>query len=406
MLPYPQLIVIAKGDCFDWMEKDSRSRLHQQSTLWQSPNLDYTSTLSYLGQGKPFLALNPSASMTYANGSLPGVAVPVLPTLKSQGNEERQKRLFQPLTNPYGCVVSTNESLSVMESLGLPYFKISQRIDERKWFYCVPHHCKTGNPAALNTVVQEKLSTPCNSGVNATSNMVPGSVQKEFFVLDQSGNRGNLILHSLIGSSSQNLNLARATDINACGLRQKELEAKRDLNHPWPVIYDELDENGKANEESEMHENTEELDALLYSDDSDCDDEETSTAHSPSELTGFYNKREEMEGSTDEVTSSFCATKRKRLADEESLLGDTASSFTKCEDDAQSSCFSGKTEGEPYCLEANKHLRRERICDTMNILQNIIPGGKGKDAVVILDEAVQYLRFLKHKAESLGVAMD
>jgi len=54
-------------------------------------------------------------------------------------------------------------------------------------------------------------------------------------------------------------------------------------------------------------------------------------------------------------------------------------------------------------LSGNKRMKRERIRETVNILQGIIPGVRGKDAMVVLDETIHYLKSLKLKAMALGL---
>ncbi|KAK1278694.1 Transcription factor SAC51 [Acorus gramineus] len=176
--------------------------------------------------------------------------------------------------------------------------------------------------------------------------------------------------------------------------------------------YDDLDE--EVVNESEMHEDTEEIDALLYSDDEydDLDEDVTSTGHSPSDMTGFECKRpaESME----EVASSSVPTKRRRLEKEEELdasLRDSASSLRTYFDEVEPSHGRGGNRGrqEDEASSNNhnnnkrsKNMKREKIQETVGVLRRLIPGGKGKDAALILDEAVQYLRSLKLKAKALG----
>ncbi|PIA56286.1 hypothetical protein AQUCO_00700548v1 [Aquilegia coerulea] len=387
------------------MGKDCGSHLHQQYRRWKSLNLNSMGTVSYIGKQK---LAQPYTSMVSANGSLPGVEGPWLSHLKkSQGSEERQPGIFQPLTKPHN-IVSAHGSLQGLEVLGLPHSKISQGLQDQKWFYCLPYLCEYENPLP-DTGLNEKLSIPSKCELEATSNIVHESVKKRFLVFDQSSNRTNLIISSSNASPAQDLTLVNAVRRDARGSQQKDLKTDRDLiTQPWTVSSDGLSENKETREESEMHEDSEELDALLYSDDGDSEDEETSTAHSPSEITGWWKEAAEC---PDEVTSPNAATKRKRLPNEEdgpSLLRDTACSLklSECDDDAESSYVKGRTVVKSDSSEANKRLKREKIWDTVNTLQNILPGGRGKDTALILDEAIQYLRFLKVKAKYLGVDME
>ncbi|KAL5714320.1 hypothetical protein ACHQM5_016300 [Ranunculus cassubicifolius] len=309
--------------------------------------------------------------MVSANGSLQGLAVPLLPYLKkSQGNEVRLQRIFESSKIPRASAVSTNE--------------------EKKWFYCVPYYFESGT--SLPDIVHKEKFSMDKHVDEATPNVSLGSVQKRFIVFDQSGNGTKLSYSSLLASQAPKQSLENGVLVNRCGSPQKGPEVIRDLvARHHPVLDDELNEHQSSREESEMHEDTEEIDALLYSDDSDCDDDETSTAHSPSEE------------DTEEVSSRFDSTKRKRLrdeVDEQSLLRDTASSsdLSEFEDGADSSYVNGRVQATPYALEGNKRAKRETIRDSVKILQNIIPDGKGKNTALTLDDAIKYLRFLKHKA--------
>ncbi|XP_072980413.1 transcription factor SAC51 [Typha angustifolia] len=162
-----------------------------------------------------------------------------------------------------------------------------------------------------------------------------------------------------------------------------------------------------GNDNKEMHEDTDEIDALLYSGSEDyAEDEEASTGHSPAEITAAR--------SNEEVASSSLPAKKRRLnSDIDESLVDTASSArAHCckDDDTESSCVGGGGNGEigeqeeilSYTNHQNKRMKRERIQETVGLLCGIIPGVKGKDTATILDEAISYLKSLKHKAKALG----
>lgn len=142
--------------------------------------------------------------------------------------------------------------------------------------------------------------------------------------------------------------------------------------------------NGNVNVNEEMHEDTEEIDALLYSDsDNDFDEEEeASTGHySPVENT-TRNDEEEVASSAVLQPPHPPPAKRRRV---ESDLDDTASST--------------------HCIGTNerKKAKSEKIQETVGILRRIVPGGKGKDAASVLDEAIWYLKSLRLKAKGLGL---
>ena len=115
----------------------------------------------------------------------------------------------------------------------------------------------------------------------------------------------------------------------------------------------------KTRNVSEIHEDIEELNALLYSDDEygdgdySEDGEEASTGHSPSMMT-LYDKQEWFEKSDEEVASLGGPTKKRKLfdgvSDVQPLMNTTVSAVKtqKCcdyEDDVQSSYVDGKNSG-------------------------------------------------------------
>ncbi|RAL40621.1 hypothetical protein DM860_006691 [Cuscuta australis] len=189
-----------------------------------------------------------------------------------------------------------------------------------------------------------------------------GDARRRFLVFDQSGNQTRLVYSS---------------SANASWL----LKPSTAPIDPTPFLGDEcVQEN---NEGMEMHqEDSEELDALLYSDDSDSDsdsdssgDEVISSGHSPSK----HGNKPGEEG----------PTKRQKL-----LEGHYAPfGRSELEDDAESSC--GNTNN------CRKRSKKEKIRKTLWVLQNIVPGGKGKGAMGVIDETIRYLKSLKVEAESL-----
>lgn len=187
------------------------------------------------------------------------------------------------------------------------------------------------------------------------ANLNPETARRKFLVFDQSGNQTRLV-YSSSANGSWPLKPSATTP-----------------NELTPFLGDEcVQEN---NEGMEMHqEDSEEIDALLYSShsDSDSDDDEViSSGHSRS-------PREE-EG----------PTKRQKLL--EGLYAPFGRSGL--EDDAESSC--GNTNFH------RKRSRKEKIRKTLSVLQNIVPGGKGKGAMGVIDETIRYLKNLKVEAESL-----
>lgn len=318
-------------------------------------------------------------------------------------------------TNRYPSMVPPNASLPGYNAAGLPQSKIGQVNEPNGWFYCLPRHRQTLTPLP-NSAPKELSSSPyrhggvdgCGAG-DVPSSLV-GSDQKRFLVFDQSGDQTSLFYSSAVGSNVRHPCYDGAKSLHITGSQKDDLTSNRELIPHGQVASVPLEESQESGDRSEMHEDTEELNALLYSDDEcDSDDEEISTGHSPRDVIGCQDLEEVGENLVDFV-SSACPTKRKRLLEEDhynaSLL-DTASSglanhSVECNDDAESSCAGGSTrQKDMESLPVNKRLRRERVRETVKILQNLIPGGKDRDAIMVIDEAIQYIKSLKFKARSM-----
>lgn len=154
---------------------------------------------------------------------------------------------------------------------------------------------------------------------------------------------------------------------------------------------DEIEEKWDENHLSDGEgEDSDEINALLYSDSDDDDDDEndevSSTGHSPpfGLQEGYYYDRDK---SVDE------ARKRQRLVDgkykKPSLErgGDYACSY---EDDVESRCGGG-----------GGSKKKARIREALKMLESIIPGLEEKDPLSIIDGAVAYLKSMKTEAQSL-----
>lgn len=309
---------------------------------------------------------------------------------------------------------TTNENLPASAFSEVPQ-QTGQVNEPHGWFYCLPRFRQAFIPGS-SSIFKEKHTAGaspyeiCKEG--NSPNTLSGCPQKRFLVFDQSGDQTTLIFSSGIGTPVQCLTSLGSKPPNTCG--EDPLIKKDPVHHSGPYLTDELNENHGSDAGSEMHEDTEELNALLYSDDDGDyteDDEVTSTDHSPSIMTAHI-KQDLFE----EVASSDEPTKRRKLVDGAydvvvPSLMDTAISVkqkrssSEYEDDAQSSCANGnspKSNNNDFLL-GNKRMRSEKIRETVGILQSIIPGGKGKDAIVVLDDAIHYLKSLKLKAKALGV---
>lgn len=156
------------------------------------------------------------------------------------------------------------------------------------------------------------------------------------------------------------------------------------LQCPFPLTAEpvKLSELQHRVEESEMHEDTEEINALLYSDEdyeSDDEDEVMSTGHSPYSVEQVCNKRqlEEIDG----------PCKRQRLLDKVENISGLSSSLvvgTSTKEDTGSGL-------------SNEQARKDKILTALKILESIVPGAKGNQALLLLDEAIDYLKLLKQE---------
>ncbi|KAK9109090.1 hypothetical protein Sjap_017150 [Stephania japonica] len=328
---------------------------------------------------------------------------------------------FAGHTNLLPFMYPANGSLPIGATPQLGFVRASQSYQQNGWLNSVPCHHQVVTPIP-RAMAMDKISALANAFEGkAMPNLTNGPTQKRFIIFDQSGNRTNVIFSSVNDSPVQPVNLGIKKPFDNFGSNEEELIMRKDsIYEPGINVSDKLDGNlGSSGYESEMQEDSEELDALLYSDgdsDYDDDDEESSTGHSPSKITE-YKRCKGAEQSVEEIASSDGTTKRKRRRDSDydaSSVMDTASSVkynthdpVTYDDDAESSCVRGEIqdEKETHSSSVTKRFKKERIRETISILQSIIPDGKGnKDAMIVLDEAISYLKHLKLMAKSLGVA--
>ncbi|KAI3670357.1 hypothetical protein L1987_87948 [Smallanthus sonchifolius] len=264
------------------------------------------------------------------------------------------------------------------------------------WFYGLPRY-RQGLIPAVNSIVREvkeKLPVPSPDMARETN-----VVQKKFLVFDQSGDQTTLIYSSGVGPAPARYQFPSSNN------------PKPQFGAHTVDIKEFINENDGNNSKDEMREDTEELNALLYSDDDDDDDDdnddEKSTGHSPSSVTRFCEhklKREIESGEEEEVASSGGPTKRRKREDEGNIvnaLEDTASSGKSGINCSGNVVFDEETDS---FSSGSKRMRKEKIKETINLLQNLIPGDKnGKNAIMVIDEAINYLRSLKVKAKALGL---
>lgn len=324
-----------------------------------------------------------------------------------------------------GCINMMPENYTMPDSVPsmLPCSQLAQSFEPYGWSHGSPHFQQAFIPAP-NFTLESKLPASHEKGIGEeiAPDRIPGFPKKRFIVIDQTVNQTAFIYSPGFGSPIECLASWHSKLRGPDYLNGNERSLKRDLNNlNGPTLNDKLDKNQGIEVQSEMHEDTEEINALLYSDSdgySTEDDEVTSTGHSPSIMTthddqDFFCGSNEEVGSCDggEVGSAAGKTTKKRKLsangacehDDDLQLMDSASSLNlnrsfDNEYDAESRCSSGNSEGS-----SKKKMRKERIRDVLNILQTIIPGGKERDPIGLLDEAICCLKSLKLKARALGL---
>jgi len=372
-------LISPAGNSLGWMVKAEGSWLSPPHSARKLPNFMTTSLDPAQLQCLPE-CMNPGTRMTPANMAMPGLAVSSIPNFKTQqGNE----------------------------TYGLPQ--------------CLPSNFQNFL-LATNPYVRENLSVfSYGFGREGVRNPIPGC-QRRFLVFDQSGNEQRLI-YSSFGPPVPKPTAADAKPIPGY-FDHNEYAAKMDQTKLMKLP-EVSDENHFTSEESEMHEDTEEINALLYSDDDyydengggsddDGDDDEVrSTGHSPILIKSHGTQEQAEKIIEEEGTSSDGPNKRQKLIDggyKKSSLVDTASSvkverFHGYDDDMESNYAKRQSQdGEMISILSSKQFRKDKIRATLKILESIIPGAKDKEPLLVLDEAIDYLKSLKLKAKTLGVS--
>lgn len=336
------------------------------------------------------------------------------PLLSSSGAQPNigKGNSFSVYMNSHFNEVLTNGDFPLFAFSALPQPKAGQPNEPHNWFNCSP--CFPQGVSPLLNPVPIK-NHPAGSVENVAGiencNTGTGCSLKKFLVFDKSDDQTTLVY------SSANCPPAQCPESwspkpHAYNLIKEHPGINRNEASPLGnLIDDEYIEESHQDAESEWHEDTDELNALIYCDnDYDYleDDEVTSTGRSPSTMT-VHDKHECLEERGEEVESSAGPTKRQKLLDgSHDVLSfmhtaTTAKPYlcSEVEDDAESSC--GNDSNEVSGVSGSKRSRKESIRKTISILQMIIPGVKGKDAMLVIDETIRCLRSLKAEAKSLGL---
>lgn len=174
-------------------------------------------------------------------------------------------------------------------------------------------------------------------------------------------------------------------------------------------------------------ENSEDLEALLWS-----DDEMSSTGHSPSDLTrsnthsssangssGYsacYGKKRKAgkEADTESTATSGNPTSKKVFCSNSELLGRgsgygkeglTVFDLSFADEASSSGSTNNQRQHELQCSapeqSVKRKTRKEKLQSTLHILRSIIPGGETMDTALVLDEAVQFVKNLQVEVQKL-----
>ncbi|KAH9608946.1 hypothetical protein KSS87_017035 [Heliosperma pusillum] len=273
---------------------------------------------------------------------------------------------------------------------------------------CTPHYSPP-----------EQISPVPRVGEKPWTYKLPCPEERKFLIFDQSGNETRLMFSSLCpGLQSMpakhtmcpflipDMAFSKQFDANKL-LPERQTGKAEQVCTMTPVIYEQSGENEIFDEE--CREDTEEINALLYSDDDDAshddndyddqDGDEVSSGHSPLIKDGAcckQEKRQEWEFDNDVAISSISLKKRKTF-DGEREKQDLAPEKIHSGDFISDLC-----EGTSPTV-GSKRPRKTKIHETLKALESILPGLKNKDPVTILDEAICYLKCLKYNAQSMSM---
>ncbi|CAH9081806.1 unnamed protein product [Cuscuta epithymum] len=234
-------------------------------------------------------------------------------------------------------------------------------------------------------------ANPVSPNLEAAHQVMPsgGSCQKRILIFDQSGDQTRLFIGPSFYQSELLLSKKTFGGYETYNDHTKPIvEAQPNISFPQSSC-----------KESETHEDSEDINALLYSDDSygnDDDDDVTSTGHSPFMEIAY---EEEMASSDDGPLS-----KRQRLYDDS---GDKKS-FTDTVKSGNSplTCSNQGKEGSS-CVKGSPNEsdreKRLKIRKKLKMLRGLIMGVNSDDPLVVIDEAISYLNLLRVKVkEEMG----
>ncbi|KAB1206817.1 hypothetical protein CJ030_MR7G008267 [Morella rubra] len=332
----------------------------------------------------------------------------------SPGLQPGQQECLPAHVNPVTCVSSSHIAFPSFPVPAVPDLKTEQTDEVRGSLQCLPLQFQSLLPACNPYLKAQQYLLSYGLDMKAVPNVNSGSSPKRFLVFDHCENQTRLI-HNSVCFPAQNP--TTATELYQ--VNEEEQAVRVGQIDPRNYILNEESGENVIDEETEMHEDTEEINALLYSDDDEeeddyygDDDEIASTGHSPMAVKGSYEKHGHVEYVTDEVAGVDGPNKIQKLLDgfyKRSSPIDTASSVKlershEYDSDAESGYATGLNQGQEVgSVLAKMCVKRDKIRETLRSLQRIIPGAEGMDPLTLIDEAIDYLKTLKLKAKSLGV---
>lgn len=227
--------------------------------------------------------------------------------------------------------------------------------------------------------------------------------QKKFLIFDHSDDQTRLFLGPCFLQQDQII--SSKTPIGADGLNEK---VETQIDRQFLVNKENWDENHLTDDKGEMHEDTEEINALLYSDSDDDDheydeydgdDDEVISPNNDPPLDKGLSKDNLAEDLIEEVGSSDGDSyKRQRLMLDGSYK--KSSPLTVCEDDTDSSnvVFKNSYNG----IDQFKREKKVQIREALKALSSIFPGLENKNPLSVLESSILYLESMKVEAEALG----
>ncbi|XP_022763665.1 transcription factor bHLH143-like [Durio zibethinus] len=373
------------------MVQTNNSWFSPQHSSWQLPKLSCMSSSLEPRQPECLPAcLNPSTHMFM---SMPASLIPGI--------------------NPGMHVLPAN--VAMPRSADISVLKTEQKYHSDELLQQLYPCFATSLPSPGSYLNEQQFMIAKGHSGRATANMVSGSLQKGLVVFDQSGSQTRLIYGS-IHPSSQHATTANTELASCLDLHVGQTVKTNPFTLAPPTLQEEYDENHLSGEEGEMHEDTEELNALLYSDEEDDydddDDEVMSTDHSPIGIKRNYQSQDHVYHIFEEVASSDGPNKRQKLLNgghKQSIMVGAARSVKLegshgYDSDAESSYAIGQNQIEEMdSILRKEQSKKDKIRLTLKILESIIPGAKGKNPLLVLDESIDYLKSLKLEATTLGL---